>query len=588
MAAEKSPARISQRLFAMNCSKKEVEMKILLVAINAKYIHSNLAVYCLKKYSKEYDNNIEIAEYTINQQMEFILQDIYKRNADVVAFSCYIWNIEYVTAIIKDLKKIMKNNDIWVGGPEVSYRATSFLEEYKEVKGVMVGEGEKSFNRLTKEYVEDTKDFSNIKGVVYRDGEELKATPCEELLDLSDVPFPYDDLDKFKNKIIYYESSRGCPYSCSYCLSSIDKKLRFRNLELVKSELKIFIDHKIPQVKFVDRTFNCNKKHAMEIWRFINENDNGVTNFHFEISADIIDEEELALFKTMRPGLIQLEIGVQTTNPVTIKEIDRIMNLDKLRYVVEKINSFNNIHQHLDLIAGLPYEDYNSFVKSFNDVYAMRPEQLQLGFLKVLSGAKMERKSEEYGLVYTTLPPYEVLTTKWLDYDRVLELKTIENMVEIYYNSRQFTNALAWLENQFETPFKMFEGIGKYYELHKLNEVKHNRIQMYEILLEYVKSVCEDYKVFEELLKLDVYLRENIKSRPAFAGNNHKEELRDYYHEYRSEGKNIHIELFNINIRKWINNRTIEQTGQVVMFDYREKDPITLWCRLNYLTDKTI
>lgn len=556
-------------------------MKVLLVAINAKYIHSNLAVYSLKKYSEEYSDNIEIAEYTINQQIEFIIRDIYKRKADVVAFSCYIWNIEYVTAIIKDLKKIVNEVDIWVGGPEVSYRADAFLNEFREVRGVIEGEGEKSFNNLVGEYVRESRNFENVKGIIFRNGDNIIKTPFEELLDLSDVPFPYDNLDKFKNKIIYYESSRGCPYSCSYCLSSIDKKLRFRNIELVKSELKIFIDNEIPQVKFVDRTFNCNKKHAMEIWRFIKENDNGVTNFHFEISADIIDEEELELFKTMRPGLIQLEIGVQTTNPVTIKEIDRTMNLDKLRYVVEKINSFNNIHQHLDLIAGLPYEDYESFVKSFNDVYVMKPEQLQLGFLKVLSGAKMERKAAEYNLVYTTLPPYEVLTTKWLDYDKVLALKTIENMVEIYYNSRQFTNSLVWLESKFENPFKMFEGIGKYYELHKLDEVKHNRIQMYEILLEYVKSICEDYKVFQELLKFDVYLRENIKSRPTFAGDNHKDELREYYHRYRNEGKNIHIEMFNINIMEWVKNNIIKVEKQVVVFDYREKNPITLWCKLS-------
>ncbi len=558
-------------------------MKVLLVAINAKYIHSNLAVYCLKKYSKEYDNNIEIAEYTINQYTEYIVQDIYKKKPDVLAFSCYIWNIEYVTAIIRDIRKVLKNCDIWVGGPEVSYRAAAFLDEYKEVKGVMIGEGEKIFHNLMEKYIEGKCDFENINGIVYRNNDKIISNPFETLLDLSEVPFPYDDLDEFKNKIIYYESSRGCPYSCSYCLSSIDKKLRFRDMNLVKKELKIFIDNKIPQVKFVDRTFNCKKSHAMEIWRFIKENDNGITNFHFEISADLIDEEELELFKTMRPGLIQLEIGVQTTNPLTIKEIDRTMNLDKLKYVVEKINGFKNIHQHLDLIAGLPYEDYNSFVKSFNDVYRLKPEQLQLGFLKVLSGAKMEKKAEDYELVYTTLPPYEVLTTKWLNYDRILQLKSIENTVEIYYNSRQFINSLSYLERKFDTPFEMFEGIGKYYELHKLNEVKHNRIQMYEILLKYVKSVCEDYKVFEELLKLDVYLRENIKSRPAFAGEISKEELREYYYEYRDAGKNVHIEIFDINVMKWIEDGTVENKKQAVLFDYREKNPINLWCRLREL-----
>lgn len=557
-----------------------MKKKVLLVAINAKYIHSNLAVYSLKKYSGVYSENVEIAEYTINQYTDFIIQDIYKRKPDVLAFSCYIWNIEYVTAIIRDIKKVMKDCEIWAGGPEVSYRAKDFLKEYSEVKGIMVGEGEKIFLNLLEKWINEDRDIGKIKGIVYRNNEEIISNPFETLLDLSEVPFVYDDLDKFKNKIIYYESSRGCPFSCSYCLSSIDKKLRFRDIELVKKELKIFIDKKIPQVKFVDRTFNCKKSHAMEIWRFINDNDNGITNFHFEISADLIDEEELELFKRMRPGLIQLEIGVQTTNSMTIREINRTMDLPRLKNIVEKINSYKNIHQHLDLIAGLPYENYDSFINSFNDVYAMKPEQLQLGFLKVLSGAKMEIKAEEYELVYTTLPPYEVLSTKWISYEEILKLKKIENMVEIYYNSRQFTNTIEYLEKKFETPFEMFEGIGNYYEFHKLHEVKHNRIQMYEILLGYIKSICEDYKVFEELLKLDVYLRENIKSRPAFAGEEDREELRGVYHEYRSIGKNIHIEKFDINVLEWIRNNNLIKEKQVILFDYREKNPINLWCKM--------
>ena len=266
-------------------------------------------------------------------------------------------------------------------------------------------------------------------------------------MDLSSIPFIYKDLSEFKNRIIYYESSRGCPFSCSYCLSSIDKKLRFRDTETVKKELQFFIDNKVPQVKFVDRTFNCKHDHAMAIWKYINEHDNGVTNFHFEISADLLREEELQEMSTMRPGLIQLEIGVQSTNPDTIKAIHRTMDFEKLKGIVDRIHSFGNIHQHLDLIAGLPYEDYDSFRHSFNDVYALKPQQLQLGFLKVLKGSHMMEMCREYGIVYKTQEPYEVLSTKWLDYDHVLKLKTVENMVEVYYNSGQFQNTLEYLSN---------------------------------------------------------------------------------------------------------------------------------------------
>lgn len=559
------------------------EDKVLLVAINAKYIHSNLAVYCLKKYSEEFENNIEIAEYTINQYTDYIIQNIYKRKPKVIAFSCYIWNISYVIILIKNLKKVLKDIKIWVGGPEVSYRAEDFLHDYPQVDGVMVGEGEKVFHNLMKLWIrrETDEGLDRIRGIVYRNNDgEIISNPCEELLDLSEVPFPYDDIGKFKNKIIYYESSRGCPFSCSYCLSSIDKKLRFRDIKLVKKELKYFLDEKIPQVKFVDRTFNCKKSHAMEIWKFILDNDNGVTNFHFEISADLIDDEELRLFEQMRPGLIQLEIGVQTMNPLTIQEINRTMRLERLKYVVEKINSFGNIHQHLDLIAGLPYEDYESFIRSFNEVYEMKPEQLQLGFLKVLNGAEMHVKAEDYELLYTEEPPYEVMSTKWLTYGEILELKKIENVVEIYYNSRQFVNSIAYLEKKFETPFKMFEAIGNYYEVQKLDEAKHSRIKMYEILLEFVKSVFEEDEIFVELLKLDVYLRENIKSRPDFAlmGDTEKEELREFYKRYKNISKNIHIECFNIDVIKWMEQGELIRRKQIVLFDYRVMTPINHQC----------
>lgn len=561
----------------MSCTNN----KILLIAINAKYIHSNLAVYCLKEYSKKYEDNIEIVEFTINQYVDFMIQSIYKKKPKIVAFSCYIWNITYITTIIRELKKVLKDVEIWVGGPEVSYRADSFLRDYSEVTGVMVGEGERIFKSLCEYWLENKSELIEINGIVYRNERDtIISNPMTDLMDLSEVPFPYGDLDKFKNKIIYYESSRGCPFSCSYCLSSIDKKLRFRDLKLVKKEIQYFLDNKIPQVKFVDRTFNCKKSHAMAIWKYIYENDNKVTNFHFEVSADLLDDEELELFKKMRPGLIQLEIGVQTTNPVTLKEINRRTDLNTLKNVVEKVNSFKNIHQHLDLIAGLPYEDKDSFISSFNDVYNMKPEQLQLGFLKVLSGALMDVKKQDYGLVYGNNPPYEVMSTNWISFDDILELKKIENAVEIYYNSRQFVNSISYLENKFESPYKMFESIGNYYEANNLNEVKHSRIKMYEHLLEYAKSEFEDVKVFIELLKLDIYLRENIKSRPAFVNEENKEDLREYYRKYKSELKTLHIELFEIDVIKWINEGIISNDKQIILFDYNEINPINHCCKL--------
>ena len=389
---------------------------ILLAAINAKYIHSNLAVYSLKAYAKKYQDQIGLAEYTINQNLDDILKGIYRDHPEVLCISCYIWNISYVKNLIREVHKVLPDTAIWLGGPEVSYDARKVLEEHPEVTGVMKGEGEVTFLELAGFYLEGISELAKIEGITYRDGDQIQENPWRGITDLSTIPFVYKDLEKFENRIIYYESSRGCPFSCSYCLSSIDKKLRFRDLELVKEELQFFLDHNVPQVKFVDRTFNCKHDHAMAIWTYIHEHDNGITNFHFEVSADLLNEKEIALINRMRPGLIQLEIGVQSANEITIREINRTMKIDVLSTIVDKIKKGNNVHQHLDLIAGLPYEGYESFGKSFDRVYKMNPEQLQLGFLKVLKGSVMHDRAQEYGIVYQDRAPYEVLSTKWLTY----------------------------------------------------------------------------------------------------------------------------------------------------------------------------
>ena len=553
-------------------------MKILLAACNAKYIHSNLAVYNLKSCSGKYSPNVVIKEYTINQIRDDILKDIYLEQPDVICFSCYIWNISFVKELVPDLKKILPHVDFWAGGPEVSYDAVEFLKKNPAFFGVMVGEGEETFHELAGYYIErKPENLKEIRGVAFHDETkvpDIVHTGWRELMDLSKVPVAYSNLTEFKNRIIYYESSRGCPFSCSYCLSSIDKKLRFRDIELVKNELQFFIDNKVPQVKFVDRTFNCKHDHAMAIWRYITEHDNGITNFHFEISADLLREEELALMKTMRPGLIQLEIGVQSTNPQTIKAIRRTMDFEKLKGIVEQIHSFGNIHQHLDLIAGLPYEGYESFHKSFCDVYALRPEQFQLGFLKVLKGSHMMEMTGEYQILYKDREPYEVLSTAWLTYGEILRLKMVESMVEVYYNSGQFKHTLVFLEQYFEDPFRMYEALGRFYEKKGYSEISHSRMRRYEILMEFAGEQKEiPLEALSDVMLLDLYLRENLKSRPSFASDQKPYERMIWdYRKAEKIPKTAHIEVF--------------RDGKKILFDYTDRDPLTNNARLTDITDE--
>lgn len=538
-------------------------MKILLAACNAKYIHSNLAVYDLKAYSSDYDEHVILREYTINQPKDEILKDIYSSGADVVCFSCYIWNISFVRELIRDLVKILPKTAFWAGGPEVSYDAEKFLTEMPEMTGVMVGEGEKTFHDLLEFYIDGKDSLEEISGIAYRTGDKIIHNGWRELMDLSAIPFVYEHLEKFENRIIYYESSRGCPFSCSYCLSSIDKKLRFRDLELVKKELQFFLDHRVPQVKFVDRTFNCKHEHAMTIWKYILEHDNGVTNFHFEISADLLREEEMELMSQMRPGLIQLEIGVQSTNPETIRAIHRHMDLKKLEHCVNRVHSFRNIHQHLDLIAGLPYEDYDIFHQSFNNVYQMKPDQLQLGFLKVLKGSLMQKEAEGYGIVYKEKEPYEVLSTNWLTYGEVLKLKMVESMVEVYYNSGQFWHTLEYLVPLEKDAFTFYEKLGSFYEKKGYSEISHSRMRRYEILLEYLKEETDvPAEVAAQKMLYDLYLREKLKKRPVFAPDQKQYETAVWnYRKNNQVSKTAHIEVF--------------ENGTVILFDYEKRDPLS-------------
>jgi radical SAM superfamily enzyme YgiQ (UPF0313 family) len=602
-------------------------MKILLTAINAKYIHTNLAIYSLKTYASEYNQSIHLKQFTINNYVDDILQDIYKEKPDFIGFSCYIWNITMITELCVELRKVLPKVKIWLGGPEVSYDAKKILETLPEIDGIIIGEGEEIFKELLDYYIGKKRAIHDIQGIAYREtarheddtnvirnlynkepnrlvnvdtnNGEIIETSFRSELDLSSIPFPYKNMNDFENKIIYYETSRGCPYSCSYCLSSIDKKVRLRNIDLVKEELTVFLKHKVPQVKFVDRTFNCNHKHAIEIWNHIKENDNGITNFHFEISADILNEEELQLLNSMRVGLVQLEIGVQSTNTKTIDAIQRRMDMDKLKGIVNRIHEGENIHQHLDLIAGLPYEDFNTFRNSFNEVYELKPDQLQLGFLKVLKGSGMYRDCKENGIIYKSKPPYEVLYTNWISFDELLVLKSVEEMVEIYYNSGQFIYAIKYMEHFFETPFDLYKSLGEYYAQNGYSGMQHARIRRYEILIQFMKEHMldnqefkVDIKAFQSILVHDLYLRENLKNQPHFADNQdlYKERYRNFY---RSEDKirealtiephlynpgqykqYIHIEHYNIDVVKTALSGVTAFVDMFLVYDYFHRNPL--------------
>ena len=610
-------------------------MNILLIAINAKYIHSNPAVRSLRRYALSAAASappdpadpvggsvpdIRIAEYTINQPADRILRDIYALRPDMACFSCYIWNIQYVRTLARDLGKVLPRTAIWLGGPEVSYDAAEVLRELPEVSGGMKGEGEETFAELVKAGISLRQHaaapgispagacaasaasalrgrlLAAIPGITWRASGQIIENPWRPAMDMDLLPFVYDDTEDLSNRIIYYESSRGCPFSCSYCLSSVDKQLRFRDMDLVKRELLFFLDRRVPQVKFVDRTFNCDRRRAMEIWQFLTDNDNGVTNFHFEIAADLLTPEEIALIGSMRPGLIQLEIGVQSTNPDTIREIRRTMDLTRLYANVRAVAAAGNIHQHLDLIAGLPYENLESFRRSFDDVYALRPQQLQLGFLKVLKGSYMDERREAYGLVCGSEPPYEVLATRWLSFDDVILLKGVEEMVETYYNSGQFSHTIAKLEREFTSAFGMYQALAEYYQRHVPAGLSQARAARYELLLGFIKEIFsagrarsigqadnipsnERADVFRELLTYDYYLRENAKSRPAFAGGQlpDKETVRLFYENeaarhhflpgYAGYDKN--------QLRRMTHLETFPHLGRTVLFDYERRDPLT-------------
>lgn len=599
-------------------------MKALLVAMNAKYIHSNLGIYSIRAYGIHHGiaaADLEMAEYTINQRLEDVLADIYRRQADLVAFSCYIWNIREILELAEALHQVSPETVIWLGGPEVSYRAEELLNEHNCLSGIMSGEGEETFLELYQAYEQGTS-LQCVKGLIYRefgaDAEDAKQadmyqntdkiiqTEPRPLLDMDALIFPYRDMKGLEHRIIYYESSRGCPFGCSYCLSSIDRQVRLRSIKLVEEELQFFLDREVAQVKFVDRTFNCEHEHAMAIWKYIYEHDNGVTNFHFELSADLLTEEEMEYIKHFPPGMVQFEIGVQSTNPDTMRAIHRPSDLERLRDRVTKIHDVKNIHQHLDLIAGLPYEDYQSFRNSYNAVHAMEPNQLQLGFLKLLKGSPIEKEQEKFGIVSRKQPPYEVLQTPWLPYSDLLRLKQVEEMTERYYNSMQFEASGRYMEGLFETPFDFYQNLGEYFQRHDYMKSQQSRMQNYQILLEFLEEEQKgDAEILKQLMSYDLYARENLKSRPPFAKDDsdpkwRKEEQAFYQMVSRSgkylpehwvyEWKQIlrmtHLERLDYDVIRYLKEGKLEYKKSVLLFDYQQRNPLNNQARVIDVTEE--
>lgn len=565
-------------------------MKIILTALNAKYIHSSLALHSIKMYCNDYKDYIDIIEFTINNDENFIISQIYKMKPTVLCFSCYIWNIEQILNLTKIFKQLLPNTLLILGGPEVSYEIESIMKSNQEIDIIVYGEGEATFLELIKYLNNQIQSLDSIKGLAYRQNDKIIINESRKGLELDQIPFVYNEnnIDYFKNKIIYYETSRGCPYQCQYCLSSIEKGVRFLSIQRVYNDLDFFLKHKVKQVKLVDRTFNCNKDHAMNIWKYLKDNDNQITNFHFEIIADLIDNEILELLKGVRAGLFQFEIGVQSTNSQTMKDIKRTVDFNVLANVVKKIKSFKNIHQHLDLIAGLPEENYNSFAKSFDDVYNLEPEQLQLGFLKLLKGSGLKKDAQKYGLVYKSKAPYEILFTKSLSYDDIIKLKMVEEMVELYYNSSKCIYTLKYIVPFFDSPFKFYETLANYWTDNNHHLVQHNKIELYTILFSFCKKYFDDkIDAIKDLLKFDMFLNDNIKSLPLWLGYsklqsqidkiksfyNDKNNIQKYLPEFINyEAKQInrmtHIEFFDYDIITWLDGGNLNASQNMILFNY--------------------
>lgn len=543
-------------------------MKVLLTAVNSKYIHSNLAVRYLKAYTKDLPCECVIREFSVNDRIEKIFEHIMEEKPSVVVFSCYIWNIEYVVKLATLIRTLDKNIEILYGGPEVSYDSERFLLE-NPGEYLITGEGEETFRQFLKWKLGDEKvSLENIKGLYYKTGENIGFAGEREPMDLNKTIFPYEKEDDLNNKIVYYESSRGCPFRCKYCLSSTTHGVRFMEVNRVKRELQFFIDKGVKLIKFVDRTFNCNHKFSMEIWKFLIAAKTDAT-FHFEISADILTDEEIELLNTAPKGRIQLEVGVQTTNDEILKNIDRNIQFEDIKDKVVKIAKNKNVKQHLDLIGGLPGESFEMFRKSFNDVYSIRPEEVQLGFLKLLKGSSMRFEAEKWNMVYSPYAPYEIFSTSSISYEEILKLKRTEEVVDKYYNSEKFNNILEYFVPKFETPFDFYFALGTYFKDKGYMDRNVASADYYKIFIEFNEEVLKEAsKALMEIIKFDYLKFNKRKWVPPFLNRVIEKEVhKKLREELKSENKEIHIERFEIDVLKYEEKREIKEAVTYVVFD---------------------
>ena len=544
-------------------------MKILLTAINTKFVHSNLAVRYLKAFTKDMDYNGKIREFSINDRDEKILEEIIKEKPDVVAFSTYIWNIEIVKRLSNLIKLVDNNIEIIYGGPEVSYDSPNIL---KELNGdyIIEGEGEKTYREFV-EYKLEKRELESIRGLHYKKEEQVYSNGKRPLMNMDELVFPYEENEDLDNKIVYYEGSRGCPFNCKYCLSSTIHGVRFLDIDRVKRELEYFIKKEVRLVKFVDRTFNCNHKFTMAIWEFLINQDTN-TKFHFEISADILKDKEIELLRKAPNDRFQFEVGVQTTNDEVLNKINRFVNFSDIKEKVEELEKVKNIKQHLDLIAGLPGEDYESFKKSFNEVYLIKPEEIQLGFLKLLRGSSMREESEEYGMKYSPYPPYEILKTKDISYDELLILKKVEEMVDKYYNSGKFNNIIKYLVKKFETPFEFYLSLGEYFDYKGYFNRNIGNVEYYKVFLDFNMEILkEDNKVLKEIVRFDYLCFNKKRGIPEFLQSpidkEEEEKIKEQIREKYSL-RNYYVEKFYINIDFLIKDLGIKLESDFYLFGY--------------------
>lgn len=533
-------------------------MKVLLTAINSKYIHSNLAVRYLRAYTKDMDYECAIREFSINEREEHILEEIIEEKPDVVAISTYIWNIEMVERLSKLIKIVNPSIEIVYGGPEVSYDSMVFLKE-NEGDYVIEGEGEVTYREFI-EYKLGYREIESIRGLYYKKDNNVLYNGSRPAMSLDDVVFPYDEEEDLSNKIVYYESSRGCPFNCKYCLSSTTHGVRFRSIEKVLEELQFFIDKKVKLVKFVDRTFNCNTKHSMAIWEYLINADTD-THFHFEISADILKNQEIELLRKAPLDRFQFEVGVQTTNDDVLRNINRFVNFSDIKEKVEELLSIKNIKQHLDLIAGLPGEDYESFVRSFNDVHSIQPEEIQLGFLKLLKGSAMREESSKYDMKFSPYPPYEILSTNKISYEEILILKKVEEVVDKYYNSQKFNNTLKYFYKKYQESYKFFYDLGMYFDKRGYFSKKIGNSEYYKVFLDFNKEILRDEDIYlKDILRYDYLTFNKKRGMPEFLRDSitkkEEEEIKEKYVKQYSF-REYSIEKFAIDMEEYIRSGNI-------------------------------